>query len=152
MAWATASDVIDAWIGDDVPTDDAKVDLWIARAERLIRATFPSITDRIDNEELDLADNVKDVIVAMVTRVFRNPQGYRSMTGNQTSGPYSANDTVTFGGDNPGALALTDDEKALIGGRSSNRGEAFSVDMLAGYDEYGIGPHRWLQVGRGSQL
>ena len=36
-----ADDVIDSWLGDDVPTDVAKVETWIARAERLIRATFP---------------------------------------------------------------------------------------------------------------
>ena len=51
MAWATADDVIDSWLGDDVPTDETKVETWIARAERLIRATFPNIQDRIDRSE-----------------------------------------------------------------------------------------------------
>lgn len=151
MAWATASDVIDSWIGEDTPTDEAKVDLWIARAERLIRSTFPTIRDRIDNDEVDLLDNVKDVVVAMVTRVFRNPQGYRSMSGNQTSGPYSANDTITFGGDNPGALMLTDEEKDLLGGRPAKRGQAFSVDLLAGVEPSLRSPHRWLDLGWGSE-
>ena len=86
MAWATADDVIDSWLGDDVPADVAKVETWIARAERLIRATFPNIQDRIDSgDEPDLQDNVIDVVVAMVTRVFRNPNGYRSMTGQMTA-------------------------------------------------------------------
>lgn len=152
MAWATANDVIDAWIGDDVPADSAKVDTWIARAERLIRATFPNIQERIDaGDEPDLQDNIVDVVVAMVTRVFRNPQGYRSLSGQQTAGPYSGNDTITFGGDNPGALALTDDEKALLGGNSADKGDAFSVDMLAGYTGSAYGPGYWFTIGRGSE-
>lgn len=152
MAWATANDVTGAWIGDDVPTDAAKVETWIARAERLIRATFPNIQERIDSgTEPDLEDNIVDVVVAMVTRVFRNPQGYRTMSGQQTAGPYSGNDTITFGGDNPGALALTDDEKALLSGASADKGDAFSVDLLAGYAGSQYGPDYWFTLGRGSQ-
>ena len=152
MAWATAVDVIDSWLGDDAPTDEAKVDTWVARAERLIRATFPNIQERIDSgTEPDLQDNVVDVVVAMVTRVFRNPNGYRSMTGQMTAGPFAGNDTVTFGGENPGALALTEDEKALLGGKASDRGDAFSVDLLAGYQGSYRGPDYWFSIGRGSE-
>lgn len=152
MAWATAEDVTGAWIGNDVPTDDAKIETWIARAERLIRASFPAIQDRIDSGlEPDLEANVVDVVVAMVTRVFRNPQGYRTMSGQQTAGPFSGNDTITFGGDNPGELALTDAEKALLGGSTANRGDAFSVDLLAGYAGTQRGPDHWFGSGTGSE-
>ena len=30
--WTTATEVVDAWIGDDAPADLAKVDLWVGRA------------------------------------------------------------------------------------------------------------------------
>lgn len=152
MAWATASDVVDSWIGGDEPNDLAKVDKWIARAERLIRATFPDMQDRIDGGlEPDLLDNLNDVIVAMVTRVFRNPQGYRTMSGQQTAGPYSGNDSITFGGDSPGALALTDDEKSLLAGTSSSNGGAFSIDLMPSTAGTGNNGHYWLGLGRGSE-
>lgn len=150
MSWAEAADVIDSWIGADAPTDAAKVDVWVGRAERLIRREFPSIQDRIDGNETDLAENVKDVIVSMVTRVFRNPHGYRSMSGQQTSGPFSGNDTITFGGDNPGALELLPSERALLGAGGSN-GNAFSVDLLVGHEGSFRGPQYWMALGRQSE-
>src|SRR5699024_770786 len=125
MAWATADDVIDSWLGDDVPTDETKVETWIARAERLIRATFPNIQERIDSGHvLALQDRVRDVVVAIVTRVCRTPLGYRFVTGLMAAGAFAGYDTVTFGGENPGALALTEDEKALLGGRTYDRRDA----------------------------
>lgn len=152
MAWATAADVIGSWIGGNEPTDTAKVEKWIARAERLIRATFPDLQARIDGGlEPDLLDNVNDVVVAMVTRVFRNPQGYRTMSGQQTAGPYSGNDTITFGGDNPGALVILDDEKSLLAGTAQSNGGAFSIDLMPSTAGTGNNGYYWLELGRGSE-
>lgn len=140
MAWATSEDVLDAWIGDGAPTDLAKVDTWIGMAERLIRREVPDLHGRLDAEaELvppvtDLLDTVRDIVISMVTRVFKNPDGKRSIQ--SASGPLS--ESITFGGDNPGGLFLSDDErKALLGGRSGQR--AFMVDMIPStspYSEY----------------
>lgn len=140
MAWATAGDVLDAWIGDGAPTDLAKVETWIGMAERLIRREVPDLQGRLDAEaELvppvtDLLDTVRDIVISMVTRVFKNPDGKRSIQ--SASGPLS--ESITFGGDNPGGLFLSDDErKALLGGRSGQR--AFMVDMIPStspYSEY----------------
>ena len=140
MAWATSEDVLDAWIGDGAPTDLAKVDTWIGMAERLIRREVPDLQGRLDAEaELvppvtDLLDTVRDIVISMVTRVFKNPDGKRSIQ--SASGPLS--ESITFGGDNPGGLFLSDDErKALLGGRSGQR--AFMVDMIPStspYSEY----------------
>lgn len=140
MAWTTAEDVLNAWIGDGAPTDPAKIDTWIGMAERLIRREVPDLQARIDAEAeivppvTDLLETVRDIVISMVTRVFKNPDGKRSMQ--SASGPLS--ESITFGGDNPGGLFLSDDERrALLGGRSGQR--AFMVDMIPSsspYSEY----------------
>ena len=129
MAWAAPDDVIDSWIGDDAPDDDLLIAKWIGRAERLIRREFPTLQARIEaGAEPDLADTVNDVVVSMVTRVFRNPAGHRSVSGQETTGQFSGSNTITFGGDNPGALELLDSERAALGGPDARRGrKAFSV-------------------------
>lgn len=140
MAWTTAQDVLDAWIGDGAPTDPVKVDTWIGMAERLIRREVPDLQARIDAEaelvppSTDLLDSVRDIVIAMVTRVFKNPDGKRSMQ--SASGPLS--ESITFGGDNPGGLFLSDDERrALLGRRTGQR--AFMVDMIPSCSPYS--PH-----------
>lgn len=121
--WATSDDVIDSWIGDDAPDDPLLVEKWIARAERMIRREFPAIGARIvSGLEPDLADTVNDVIVAVVTRVFRNPSGHRSVSGQETTGQFSGSNTITYGGDNPGALELLDSERAALALPGEKRG------------------------------
>ena len=130
MAWTTAEDVTGAWIGEGVPTDTAKVETWISKAEREIKYRVPGIQERIDAEaaetpaRTDLLDTANDVVVAMVTRVFRNPEGIRQT--NVTTGPFTG--SKTYGGDVPGGLGLTDEELAkLQGSRSSG---AFTIDLI----------------------
>jgi len=124
-AWTLAQDVLDAWIGPDEPTDDVLVAKWIDKAEREIRFRIPGIQARITAEEVDLRENAIDVVVAMVTRVFRNPDGTRSMSTGE--GPFT--EQRTFGGDTPGTLALSSDElEKLRGARASGR--AHSVNLI----------------------
>lgn len=125
MSWTDADDVIDSWIGDDAPTDENLVTIWVERAERHLKRRVPSLSARItEGEEPDLLESVKDVVSNMVQRVFRNPDGTRQR--NSTTGPYT--ESVTYGGDQPGYLWLTDDEfDSLIGLSSSG---AFMVDTL----------------------
>lgn len=125
MTWTTVTDVIGSWIGDDAPTDTAKVELWIGRAERVLRRKVHGLEARIDLPELDLLETVQDVVSNMVQRVFRNPEGVRQR--NETTGPFTG--SVTFGGDQPGALWVTDDELAALTGAVS-AGGAFMVDTL----------------------
>ena len=128
MAWTTAAEVVAAWIGDDAPTDNALIGVWVGRAERLLRAKVPGLQLRLDADpvtELDLLDNVKDVVTSMVQRVFRNPEGVR--TRQESTGPFGG--SVTYGGDQPGALWVTDAELSLISPAGTNRG-AFTVDTI----------------------
>lgn len=142
--WTTAVEVVAAWIGDDAPTDSAKVDLWIGRAERLLRSRVPGLALRVVADpatEPDLVENVKDVVTSMVQRVFRNPEGVR--TRQETTGPFSG--SVTLGGDQPGELWITDDElsRLLLSGTRSG---AFTIDTIPVTSPYS--PHYvWPDAG-----
>ena len=126
--WTTAAEVVAAWIGDDAPTDLAKVETWIGKAERLLRSKLPDLSGRVAADpvtEPDLLGNVSDVVVTMVQRVFRNPEGVR--TRQESTGPFGG--SVTYGVDQPGALWVTDAELAMLTVAGSSRG-AFTVDMI----------------------
>jgi hypothetical protein len=128
MAWTTAAEVTAAWIGGDAPSETALVDVWIGKAERLLRAKVPGLAARVDADpevEPDLLGNVKDVVSAMVQRVFRNPEGIRQRQ--ETTGPFTG--SVTYGGDQPGSLWVTDFELSMVSPAGTNRG-AFTVDTI----------------------
>ena len=133
MSWTTPDDVIASWIGDDVPTDADLIQRWIDRAERLLRREFPDLQDRIDSgDEPDLEATVIDVVAAMVTRVFRNQAGHRSVSGQETTGQFSGSNTITFGGENPGALGLLDEERDALRPPDAPRGgQAFGIGVLS---------------------
>jgi hypothetical protein len=128
MAWTTADEVVNAWIGNDAPTNLALVGVWVDKAERLLRSKIPDLQGRMDagsSVEPDLAGNVTDVVVAMVQRVFRNPEGVRQRQ--EGTGPFTG--SVTYGGDQPGALWVTDSEVALLSAAGASKG-AFTIDMI----------------------
>lgn len=123
--WATPEDVFDAWIGEGAPDDEAIVETWIGKAEREVRFRVPDLLARIAADESgDLQATAVDVVVAMVIRVFRNPEGIRQR--NITTGPFTGSET--YGGDVPGGLALTDDELAKLRGQRVTG--AFTIDMI----------------------
>jgi hypothetical protein len=128
--WTQPYDVLTSWIGEGAPTDLAKIQTWIDRAEREVRYRVPDLELRIaaaatgDNPSDDLFETAKDVVAAMVTRVFRNPEGIRQT--NVTTGPYTA--SKTYGGDTPGGLSLTEDELAKLQG--SQVSSAYTVSMI----------------------
>lgn len=130
MSWTGTDDVTDAWIGTGAPTDDALIQKWIDKAEREIRSRVTDLQARLDAEAdadpptTDLRDTAVDVVVAMVTRVFRNPEGIRQR--NTTTGPFT--EGATYGGDTPGSLIPTDDELAKLQGVSA--GGAYTIDMI----------------------
>lgn len=134
MSWATPNDVTDAWIGDDAPDDTDKIQVWIDKAEREIRRQVHDLQARIDAEaaenpaRTDLLADAIDVAVAMVTRVFRNPTGQRSVSENIGTGPLTEGKTVTFGGDTPGRLSLEPDELAKL--QPVHRRGAFEINLI----------------------
>lgn len=138
-SWTAPTDVTNAWIGEGAPTDNAKVQSWIDRAEREVKYRVPDIQTRIEAEaaedpaRTDLLELAKDVVVAMVTRVFRNPEGIRQV--NETTGPFTS--SRTYGGDVPGGLGLTDDELAKLQGARSG---AFSIDLIPSTSPFYVGP------------
>lgn len=127
--WATADDVINSWIGPGAPADDALVDIWIGRAERLALSKVPKLRERIEAGETDLLETVKDVVVSAVQRVFRNPEGIRQT--NETTGPFTQ--SRTYGGDIPGGLTFTDEELAALTRGELGRQRAFEIDPMAGW-------------------
>jgi hypothetical protein len=127
MAWAVAQDVLDAWIGEGAPSNTASVTTWIGRAERLVRSSVPGLQGRIDGGlEPDLLEDVRDVVVSMVERKFRNPEGVR--TRQESTGPFSG--SVTMGGDQPGELWITDVELKRISGAGSSEPRMSVVDTI----------------------
>lgn len=138
-SWTLPADVTGAWIGGGVPTDNVKIQLWIDKSERLIKRRVPDIQDRIDAEaaespaRTDLLSTTKDIVVAMVTRVFRNPEGIRQA--NETTGPFTQ--SKTYGGEQPGGLGLTDDELTALQGEVA--GDAFSIDMIPSTSPFYVG-------------
>ena len=136
MVWTSATDVLGAWIGDDAPKDAELVTVWVGKAERLVRRKVPGITGRIALDEPDLLENVKDVVTAMVQRVFRNPEGIRQA--NTTTGPFT--ESRTYGGDIPGSLAITADELELLSAGGTGRGKAATVDMVPSWSPYFLPP------------
>lgn len=141
MSWTTPDDVTGAWIGPGAPTDDAQIQVWIDKAERLIRRRVPDVQVRIDAEadgdppSTELLDTAKDVVVSVVTRVYRNPSGIRQE--NETTGPFTT--SRTYGGDTPGTLYLTDDELASLQGISSGSG-AFGIDLIPSWSPFYVEP------------
>jgi len=136
--WATPADVKTAWIGEGAPTSDPQIQSWLDRAEREIKYRVPDLVARIAAEaaevpaRTDLLELAKDVEVAMVTRVFRNPEGIRQT--NITTGPYTA--SKTYGGDVPGGLGMTDEELAKLQGQ---RGGAFQIDLIPSTSPFYVG-------------
>jgi len=146
MSWTSPEDVTDAWIGEGAPADNVSVQNWIDRAERLIRRRVTDLQERIDAEaELvppiaDLLETARDVTVAMVIRVFRNPSGIRQTNTTTTTGPFSDTTSQTYGGDVPGGLGLTDDELAALQGASEG---AFSIDLIPSSSPFHSSAPRW---------
>lgn len=119
--WTTPSDVTTRWIGGDVPATDAQLNVLLADAEDTILGEFPDLQADIDADTIPLS-RVRKVAARVVIRHLRNPSGLRSTQ--DGAGPFQR--TTTYGGDEPGALYLTDEDRRELGGARSGR--AFQVD------------------------
>jgi hypothetical protein len=122
--FATVVDVKSRWLTGDVPATDAQILTLIGDAEDIILGEFPTIEADVAGGVVP-APRVVRVVARMVHRVLRNPEGIRSTQ--ESTGPFSG--STTFGGDNPGELYLTDDDRRDIGGRKT-KGKAFTVSTI----------------------
>lgn len=123
--WATTNDVADRWIGSDPMPDVATIGVVIDDAEDTIGREYTDVQVRIDAGTLPLARVVK-VVCRMAIRHLRNPSGVRSVS----QGAGSFQQSTTFGGNEPGVLALTDEDRADLSSPSVSRSRAFVIDLM----------------------
>jgi len=119
--WTTPADVTARWVGNDVPTDEALVAQLLEDAEAVVLAEFPRIQERIDAGTLP-ESVVTMVVVRMVSRILRNPEGLSYWQMN--TGPFGQ--AKNFGGAGGADIWLTDNERQLIA--PSGKGKAFSFN------------------------
>jgi pantoate kinase len=118
--WTSFEDVIARWVGPGAPTDEDLVDALILDAEAIIRAEYPLIQTRIDDDELPL-DLVKMVVARMVSRVLRNPDSVSYWQ--QQTGPFGQ--ARNFGENTD--IWLSENEKTMLA--PSKRGKAYQVNQ-----------------------
>ena len=124
MPWATPADVEARWLLDeDIPATVEQLLALIDDAEDTIVARVPDVPQRLASGQLPKGRVVK-ITVALVIERLKNPRGTRQM--NSTAGPYT--ESETFGGNNPGAMTLTDEQiRELTGG---SKRAAFTVNTI----------------------
>jgi hypothetical protein len=128
MTYAAYSDVVNRWTDSvDLPATQPQVETLLEDAEAILLREFPNLAADVASESISMSLVVM-VEVAMVTRRLRNPAGVRSIQ--EGAGPYQQ--TITHGGDDPGSLYLTDEERRLL---STNvyKNKAFSIDMTPSF-------------------
>lgn len=127
--WAVPGDVRVAWLLDpgELPADEG-IALWLGRAKRHVIGLDSGVVARISADPV-LAESARDVVVAMVLRVFANPEGLRSYQ--ESEGPMA--EQVTYGGETPGQLFLTPDEARLLRMRPYRKQRVFSVPTVKGW-------------------
>lgn len=139
MAYATYNDVLTRWVSEEaLPATEAQIATLLEDAEDTILREFPTLEDRVALGELPTARVIK-VEARMVIRHLRNPAGVRSAQ--QGAGPFQQ--TTTYGGEEPGTLYLTEDDKRELRGTSSDKGKAFSVDATPSYYSGSYLDDRW---------
>lgn len=147
LLWTAPSDIRDRWLGDE-PLDatDAQLTTLLEDAEDTILRAFPDIQERIGDAPGELPElRVKKVAARVVIRHLRNPKGLRSVQ--ETAGPYQEGRTVVQGGNEPGAMYLTDDERAELS--EARVGKAFTINQTPqGYYEprAEIAPDSWYGI------
>lgn len=121
MTWATYEDVTARWVGSGAPNDEALVGALIDDAEAVILSEFPRIQERIDADTLPLPTVVM-VVVRMVSRVLRNPEGLSYVQ--QMTGPFQQ--ARNYGSASQD-IWLSSEEKEMLAPKK--RGKAFEVDL-----------------------
>lgn len=139
LLWTEPADVRSRWIGEKPLPEDTQIATLLEDAEDTVLAEFPDLPDRVEAEEIPEA-RVKKVVARIVMRHLRNPEGTRQRQSG--AGPYQ--ESITYGGDEPGSMYLTDEDRAELGG--VGQGAAFTIDQTPAVVP--TSPDAWLEVGR----
>lgn len=124
MPWTTPQDVKDRWLLGDLSVTDSQLVKLIGDAEDTVSSEFSDIQARIDAATLPLV-RVQKIVSRIVIRHIRNPEGIRQVS--ETTGPFTG--SRTYGGAEPGAMYLTDEDRAELAGVPTGQ-RAFSVDLI----------------------
>lgn len=110
MADASFADVMDRYEGE---LDESRTLQQIDDASVVLRILIPDLDARLADGRTTAAA-VRIVVVRMVLRVLRNPDGFK----NEQAGDYGYSRDAAVAS---GLLSVTDADKALLGIRTANR-------------------------------
>lgn len=125
--WATAQDVRDRWLAGPLSVDDEQIDVLLADVEDFLVGEFTDLDDRLADGSLTTA-RLRRVVVRIAIRVLRNPSGYRQVTSG--TGPFTG--SATYGGDQPGEIFVTDEDRKDLVGRGKTSSRRASSTYLGG--------------------
>ena len=124
VAWTQPSDIRDRWIGDlPAGVEDNYLLTAIEDVEDQLIILVPELVDQFD--DVIPLSRVKRVVSRVVIRHLRNPDGVRSLS--EATGPVTA--SVTYSGDDPGALVVTSEDIEVLQGRPAAKG-AWAHSMI----------------------
>ena len=136
LTWTSAADVTSRWVGgEEIPATTEQISALLEDAEDTLLGEFPTIvvgTVGSTPEGAVPLRRVQKVLARVVIRHLRNPGGVR--THQKGAGPYQ--DTITYGGNEPGALFLTDEDRSELG--LSRQGSAFTINSMPADTQAGI--------------
>lgn len=136
--YASADDVLERWLGGNPPTEDV-IDTFIFDAETLVNFEFPDLAAAVEAEDIP-AGQVRFVVCQMVIRALSNPNNLRSTS----EGIDSYSRTVTYAGDDPGSLWLTDQERVLLTNAGFSSQTAFTIDPTPIDADTGLPVAAWI--------
>lgn len=121
--WAEADDVRLRWLNGALSVEDEQIEVLLEDTEDFLTGEFPDLAARLEDGRLT-DTRLKRVIVRIAIRVLRNPSGYRQVTSG--TGPFTG--SATYGGDQPGEIYITDEDRKDLVGRGKGRAvKAFSI-------------------------
>ena len=124
VAWTQPSDIRDRWIGDlPAGVEDNYLLTAIEDVEDQLIILVPELVDQFD--DVIPLSRVKRVVSRVIIRHLRNPDGVRSLS--EATGPVTA--SVTYSGDDPGALVVTSEDIEVLQGRPAAKG-AWAHSMI----------------------
>lgn len=121
--WADAEDVRLRWLSGPLSVEDEQIEVLLEDIEDFLTGEFKDLEERIADGRLS-EKRLTRVIVRIAIRVLRNPAGYRQVTSG--TGPFTG--SATYGGDQPGEIYVTDEDRKDLIGRGKGRSvKAFSI-------------------------